>query len=743
LIFAAALRDSDEQLDHRDAYPGGVCTMRAGVLLLLTLLGTSAYAAERPNILWISCEDISPDLGCYGDAYAVTPNLDKLAAEGVRFTKCFTHAGVCAPSRSGLITGMYPPSLGTHHMRCKGVPPADVRCFPEYLRAAGYYCTNNSKTDYQFDPPASAWDESSGQADWRGRAKNQPFFCVINFTTTHESQIRNPSAATQKLVAALSDGERHDPAQAVVPPYYPDTPVVRRDLANYYDNITAMDRQVAEVLARLEADGLAEDTIVWFWGDHGRGLPRCKRWLYDSGTQTPLIVRVPKQWRAMASPKDEAAVGPGKTWDELVAFVDFAPTVLSLAGLRLPPHFQGQAFLGPAQQPPREYVYGHRDRMDEAYDLIRTVRDGKFRYFRNFLPDVPYAQDIAYMNEMPTMQELRRLHAEGKLVGPPTLFFRATKPVEELFDCEADPHQIHNLAGDPKYTNELDRLRAECLRWMTSIGDVGLIPEAEFDELKRPGGEYAATTAPIVEEDIIDGQRQITLLPSIPGSSLLYRWDDATNDKAKWKLYAEAFTAPVGAKLQARAVRIGFKDSPPVRWTADSPPTDTPLAMPPSHWREHLVETQLLSRLHDLAALQLREDPQSARQPLIDALGSEHGSVRYWAVRTLSARFVNASNRDRARDRLRQLRDGDPSPVVQITAAKTLAQHGDLDKSLTLLTKYLQAHPQDSVRLAAAIALRDLGEVARPALPALEAAAKEGEYVARVSQAAIRNLRSK
>ena len=417
------------------------------ISFLCCLVGSFvAFAADtpptlRPNVLWISVEDISPDLGCYGDKNAVTPTIDRLAAEGVRFTRCFTHAGVCAPSRSGLITGCYPPSIGTHHMRCKGVPPDDVRCFPEYLRLAGYYCTNNVKTDYQFDVPATAWDENSNKADWRGRDKGQPFFSVINFTTTHESQIRNPSDATKRLVEKLPPEQRHDPAKMIAPPFYPDTPVVRRDIANYYDNITAMDGQVAAVLKRLEEDGLAEDTIVWFWGDHGRGMPRYKRWLYDTGLRVPLVVYVPEKWRKHVRPDNPDALKPGSTIDDLTAFVDFAPTVLSLAGLPKKEHFQGQAFFGPHRvEKPREYVYGHRDRMDETYDLIRTVRDKRFRYVRNFMPWQSYSQDIAYMNEMPTMQEWRRLHAAGELTGPQADWFRKAKPIEELYDTELDPY---------------------------------------------------------------------------------------------------------------------------------------------------------------------------------------------------------------------------------------------------------------------------------------------------------------
>lgn len=437
-------------------------------LAVLALLGPhrlSAAPTLRPNILWITCEDISPELGCYGDDYARTPNLDRLAGQGMRFTHCFTHIGVCAPSRSGIITGMYPTSLGTHNMRCRAVLPEDVKCFPEYLRGAGYYCTNNVKTDYQFDPPKTAWDESSNKAHWRGRQPGQPFFAVFNFTVTHESQIRASEKQYQQNTKRLRPQDRHDPALAKLPPYVPDTPLVRRDWARYYDNITAMDLSVADLLGELEADGLAESTIVFFYSDHGRGLPRGKRWIYDAGLHVPLIVRWPGKLQ------------PGSVNDDLVAFVDLAPTVLSLAGVAVPPHMQGQVFLGERAAPPRQYIYAARDRMDERYDIIRGVRNKQYKYIRNFQPWKPYAQNVAYMNEMPTMQELRRLAAAGTLKGDEAVFMAPTKPVEELYDTLADPHEVHNLAASPQHQEVLRRMRAAQERWSAETGDVGLIPE--------------------------------------------------------------------------------------------------------------------------------------------------------------------------------------------------------------------------------------------------------------------------
>ena len=483
----------------------------------------------RPNVLWISVEDISPDLGCYGDAYAVTPSLDKFASQGTRFDACFAHMGVCAPARSGIITGMYPTSIGTNHMRCKGVPQPEARCFTEYLRAAGYYCTNRSKTDYQFDSPVTAWDRCGRCDDWRGRRQGQPFFCVINLTTTHESQIRNPRRRKQ-ADDQLGPNELHDPAKATLPPYYPDTPRVRADWAQYYDIITLMDKQVADILKQLDADGLADDTIVWFWGDHGRGLPRGKRWLYDSGLRVPLLIRVPPKWRTLAAPGKPDAFKPGAVAEQLVSFVDFAPTMLSLCGVPIQAHIQGQAFLGPQKAPPRRTIFGARDRVDEAFDTIRCVRDKRFKYIRNFRPHLSRGLHLNYMDLMPTMQEMRRLHAEGKLRGAQLQYFEPTKPVEELYDTQADPHEVHNLAADPKHKTTLERLRAELFAWMRRTGDFAMLPEPEFDALKRPDDRYEATSAPgATPTPNADGSAAVTLTCATPGASIACRISGSRN----------------------------------------------------------------------------------------------------------------------------------------------------------------------------------------------------------------------
>lgn len=432
-----------------------------------------AQSAARPNILWLSTEDMGNELACFGDPHAITPAIDKLAREGVRYSHAYTVAGVCAPSRTGIISGMYPSSLGANHMRSAAVIPAWARPFPAYLRDAGYYCTNNAKTDYNFaNTPKDVWDESSRDAHWRNRRNGQPFFAVFNFEVTHESRLVLRGEPFLKQTPQVRPEQRQDPARLrTLPPYHPDTPESRRDWANYYETITQMDTLAAARLRELEDAGLLEDTIVMFWGDHGVGLPRAKRWLYESGTRAPIIVRVPEKWRVRGQAR------PGGEDRRLVSFLDLGPTVLNLAGLPVPAHMHGQPFLGPNLPPARRYIHGARDRMDERYDLIRSVRDERFRYIRNYMPHVPYYDHIRTAEQGPTMKELRRLHAEGALPAAAAQFMAGSKPAEELYDLSRDPHEVRNLAADPAHRRTLERMRAEHLRWQRETGDIMFLPE--------------------------------------------------------------------------------------------------------------------------------------------------------------------------------------------------------------------------------------------------------------------------
>ncbi len=442
-------------------------------------------ARTRPNILWISCEDISAHLGCYGDPHAITPNLDKMAAEGVRYSNAFTAAGVCAPCRSTIITGMYQNSIGTHHMRCNAKLPEWLKPFPMYLREAGYYCTNNSKTDYQFKTPSAAniWDSSVKKGHWKNRKnQNQPFFAVFNFTGCHESGIASESKY-KSVTANLTPDQRQNPNKlTTLPDYYPDTAVTREDWKRNYELITAMDAWAGELIQEIKDADLYENTIIIFWSDHGVGLPRAKRWLYDSGTHIPMIVRIPKALRVDGQGKS-GSIGP-----ELVSSIDFGPTVLNLAGLPIPEQTQGRAFLGKNLSVPRSYVYGARDRMDERYDIIRSVRDQRYRYIRNFEPLKPYYQYMNTPEKGATMKEIRKAEAGGNLPPAMALFSAAVKPVEELYDLKNDPQEIHNLAADPKQQERLKQMRAALAAWQNEIGDIGLIPEAEIEIQEQNSG---------------------------------------------------------------------------------------------------------------------------------------------------------------------------------------------------------------------------------------------------------------
>lgn len=461
--------------------------MRRFFLLLATcLLAHTARSAEGPNILWISCEDISPHIGCFGDPYAITPNLDALAEKGTRYTNVYTTAGVCAPCRSGIITGMYQNSIGTHHMRCNGKLPDWLKPFPMYLKEAGYYCTNNSKTDYQFSEPSpkEIWDESSSKAHWKNREEGQPFFAIFNYTGCHESGIEN-AEKYKKVTKDLKESERQDPeAFKNLPPYYPDTPIVREDWKRNYELITAMDAWAGDLIQQVKDAGEWENTIIMFWSDHGIGLPRAKRWLYDSGTHVPFIAYMPEQYRYMASGE------VGGTNDRLINSVDFGPTVLALAGIEVPSYMQGRPFVGKAME--RDYVFGARDRMDERYDIIRAVRDKQFRYIRNFEPLKPYYQYMNTPEKGATMKEIREAEKSGEMSDAVALFSADSKPAEELYDLEADPHEIKNLANDPEYADKLESLSNTLFNWQLEIGDLGLIPESEILEREKAAGSTYA-----------------------------------------------------------------------------------------------------------------------------------------------------------------------------------------------------------------------------------------------------------
>lgn len=437
------------------------------VLYFLSIRTEGKAQQDRPNILWIVTEDNSPFLGAYGDKFADTPHLDQLASEGVLYENVFSTAPVCAPSRSTLITGMYPTAMGTEHMRSEYPVPEMIKFFPRYLRAAGYYTSNHAKKDYNTVDQPEAWDESGNSATYLNRGPGQPFFAIFNIHTTHESSLHH-SIPSEKL--------RHDPEKVPIPPYHPRTPEMKHDWAQYYDKIEIMDQKVGELLQELEEAGLAENTIVFYYSDHGGVLGRSKRFMYESGLHVPLIIRFPQKYRHLAPGK------PGSRTRRLVSFVDFAPTILSLAGIPVPGYMQGKAFLGDQQTEPRNFAYSFRGRMDERIDMSRSVRDQRYRYIRNYMPHKIYAQYIEYLWRAPSMRSWEAAYQAGKLNEVQSRFW-GKKPAEELYDVQADPHNIRNLAPDPAYSDVLQRLRKANRDWMLETGDVGFIPEAMISDI--------------------------------------------------------------------------------------------------------------------------------------------------------------------------------------------------------------------------------------------------------------------
>ncbi|MFG0255668.1 MAG: sulfatase, partial [Rhodopirellula sp. JB053] len=414
------------------------------VCLHLTICDAAGDETQppRPNILWLTSEDNGPELGCYGDEYADTPNIDQLASRSLRYRTCWSNAPVCAPARTTIISGMHATSLGGQHMRCSVGLPNDIKVYPLVLRVAGYYCTNHTKTDYNFDPSDqdAGWHESGKKAHWRNRpSEDTPFFSVFNYTISHESKIRNKP---HTLV--------HDPAKANLPKYHPDTPEVRRDWAQYYDRLTEMDAMVGKAIEEINQAGLADSTIIFYYGDHGSGMPRSKRWPFNSGLQVPLLVHVPDAYRDLA-PSDYI---PGGVSDRLVSFVDFGPTAISLAGTHPPANMQGVPFMGRYAGEPKEYLFGYRGRMDERIDLVRTCTDGRFVYMRHFYPDRPYLKHVGFMFQTPTTRIWKQMYEAGELNDAQSKFWQV-KPVEELFDFQNDPDEVDNVASLPQHAEKL------------------------------------------------------------------------------------------------------------------------------------------------------------------------------------------------------------------------------------------------------------------------------------------------
>ncbi len=518
---------------------------------------------EQPNIIWIVAEDLSPFIPLFGDSTVRTPAISRLAREGVTYTNFYSPSGVCAPSRAAIATGMYPIRIGAHHMRTgpwfrftvkdkaienfprpayEALPPAGTHMLSTYLRREGYYCSNNPKEDYQFRSEMTAWDESSFQAHWKKRNPGQPFFAIFNIDLTHESMIWRKA----------NDSLWVDPNLDVpVKPYWPDTEIARKDIRRLYSNIVQMDRRVGELLAELDSAGLMDNTILFWYTDHGGPLPRMKRTVYESGIHVPMIIRFPDKQFA------------GTVDDQLLSFIDLKPTLLSLVGIEPPDYVDGKAWLGQhATTEERQYLFAAADRFDNETDKIRAVWDDRYKLIRYYNLDQPYYLPVKYRETMPIMQELLRLRDEGKLTKEQALWFRPTKDSLELFDTWTDPNEFNNLAEEEQYQRKVKELRQALDQWITDTGDKGQMSEEEFVARLWPEGKQPVTADPIAQVE----KGKIELTTPTQGASIGYQWADSEEGLTnRWELYSGPFPLKEDKVLFARAHRIGYRPSGLVR----------------------------------------------------------------------------------------------------------------------------------------------------------------------------------
>lgn len=603
----------------RTRFPLLLLLLLSGVLLPLVSATSAASAANpaagvaeplaeeaadvslraRPNVLLLFAEDMSSRVNAFGDSVAVTPNLDRLAREGVRFTNVFAASSTCGPSRASLLTGVHAIATGSQHMRTssrpagayRSVPPPEVKAFPERLRAAGYYTFTEGKLDYQFSGvqngsgPFTIWDDDGSGAGWSGRAPAQPFFGLINLFVTHESgafpslgnRPHNIFGFVMQLIHYFSDyavGEGPVTAEGVeVPPYYPDTPTVRSDLARLYNNVFQMDAQVGAILGELEAEGLLEETIVIWTTDHGDGLPRAKRALHDAGLRVPMIIRWPEALRP-------AHLAPDEVEQRLVSLIDLGPAIDAIAGLKTPDWVQGRDFLragagaGDLMDDARAEVFATQGRVDDLYDRQRTVRNHRFAYIQSDYPELPIAYASDFRDNLPMMRELLALHEAGQLEGHPAALF---SPVgaERLYDVVADPFELTNLAGEPEYGDVQRGLRASLEAWVLRTGDTSDMLEDAMVKGFLKDGAVPETAPPKIA--LANGQIEIDATDE--GASIGYRlgggrWFGADS----WKIYAGPFSVEGPTEITAKAVRYGWDESDSAKLTVSA--GDLPLQAP-------------------------------------------------------------------------------------------------------------------------------------------------------------------
>ena len=622
--------------------------------------GGSVVAAEsRPNILWLTSEDHGPHLGCYGDRLARTPNVDGLAGKGMRFNRAWSCYPVCAPARSTLIMGMYPASTGAEQMRSMVPMPTGTRMYPQILREAGYYCSNNSKEDYNLAARGRVWDDSSKTAHWQNRRPEQPFFAVFNSTKSHESQV---VARPHALIT--------DPKKVRVPAYHPDTPEVRQDWAQYYDKVSEADADAGQRLQELADAGLTENTIVFYYADHGCGLPRNKRWPCNSGLQVPFVIYFPERWRHLA-PAEYAAGGES---DRLVSFVDFAPTLLSLAGVEPPSWMQGYAFAGQYQTEPRPFVYGARGRMDERADFVRSVTDGRYVYLRNYFLHVSQGQHVSFQFKTPTTQVWRRWFDEGKANEAQSIFWRVPKAPEELYDLQTDPDEVRNLAGSAEHQPILKRLRQAQRDHAARIRDLGFLPESEMHSRSLGSTPYdmARDTSKYLYERISSIAERAASLDADAIHEFATAMTDSDSAVRWWGALGYLMRGAPGVKAGLQPLRAGLKDeSPHVRMIAaqalvqfgDSTDLD-----PSLHVLRLLLSSEKQGALATIAALGAVDAVGESAAPLWPTISviKEEGTLPDPRYGTYIPRLIDSIKS--------RLKDQPPSAAAESTGKKKIGE---------------------------------------------------------------------
>ncbi|MBQ0734681.1 sulfatase-like hydrolase/transferase [Aquimarina celericrescens] len=502
---------------------------------------TTISAEERLNILWIVSEDNSPWLGCYGDSIATTPHLDRLASKGILFTNAYSNAPVCAPSRNSLITGMYSPALGTQHMRSTYKIPDSIQFYPKLLKEAGYYTSNNVKKDYNTTDQPEVWSESSKTATYKNRPEGQPFFAIFNLHDTHESRLHRDSIPRNHRLEDIK-----------LYPYHPDTPEMRSDYAVYYDRLQDLDTKVGKILDELEKEGLSENTIIFYYSDHGGAVAGTKRFATQQGLHVPLIVRVPEKFKHVTKYKQ------GDKVDRPVSFIDFPPTLFKLIGEDIPEQFQGTPFLNPEND--NNLVFGFAGRMDERINMVRTVTDGRYRYIRNYLPNRSYGAHIQTLWKAKGMQSWYKTYLEGKTNKEQSTFF-IPRPFEELYDLTKDPYQLKNLANNSSFFYVKSKLSEALRNWQVENRDAGFIPEAMLQELNKNQLVYEYTHSeayPI--EKLINLTETFYKKNEVDQNELIKNFESKNPLIRLWAVQALLFTDKLNSKTLATLKKLLYNE---------------------------------------------------------------------------------------------------------------------------------------------------------------------------------------